>query len=250
MAKKAKKKSRTARKPKSDPSPDDLEFQWKLKLKKEPLRPDLRKFLDQYGPLGATLRHPLLVQQGVDEERAAWINWFIDYKQKKMERLREKGDWFGVLGGYETAFLVHGFVKEIEHFDDATYWKALAEVWTMQEQLWPNRKLLLDLLRSPRPKRDKLMTTSELRSHAKLPDTVNIHRGYVGQRGKGLSWTIDEDKAIWFAKRFAMIEGQGKPRLISGVAKKIDVLAYFTRREEAEIVIDPEKVKRQKKTEL
>jgi hypothetical protein len=72
-----------------------------------------------------------------------------------------------------------------------------------------------------------------------------VYRGFIGQRGKGLSWTTDREKAVWFAERFACLEELGRPRLVSGHAVKKDVLAYFTRREEAEIVIDPTKVKRQ-----
>ena len=139
-------------------SPDDPDFQWKMMSKKEALRPELRKYLDPEGFLGPTLHHPLLVYQGVDETRAAWINWCVAYKQEEMEKYRKDGKWLAVLGGYETAFLVHGFVAELEHFDDETYWAALSEVWTKQEYLWRNRNLLLQFFQSSRPKRHKLMT--------------------------------------------------------------------------------------------
>lgn len=215
-----------------------------LMLKKEPLNPKLRRYVKETS-LGPVFRHPLLAQPWVNVEQAAWINWMVEHKQKFMEECRQKKKWEAVLAHYETYYLLDGFVEEARHVNDATYWKLLAYVYTKQEQLWPNRKMLLQLLQAPRPQRDKLMERSEHRAFSKLPESFPAYRGFIGQRGKGLSWTTDREKAVWFAERFACLEHLGKPRLASGHVVKKDVLAYFTRREESEIVIDPTKVKRQ-----
>jgi len=231
-------------------SPDDPDFRWKMMSKKEALRPELRKYLDRGTYLGPTLRHPLLTYHGVDETRAAWINWCIDYKQKEMEKCRKDGNWFAVLAGYSTPFLTEGFVNEQEHFDDEVYWKALSEVWTMQESHWRNRTVILHLFQSSRPKRHELMRRPEHLAFAELPDTLTLYRGYIGRKGKGLSWTTQKETAVMFATRFASIEHLGKPRIVSGVAKKSDVLAFFTRREEADVVIAPDNVIRKKRSLL
>ncbi len=55
---------------------------------------------------------------------------------------------------------------------------------------------------------------------------------------------------MWFANRFAMLDRFGEPKLVTGVARKEDVLGYFTGRGESEVVIDPAKVKKQKVKEL
>ena len=46
------------------------------------------------------------------------------------------------------------------------------------------------------------------------------------------------------ARRFAEAGGDlaGKPRVVTGRVKKKDVIAYFSRRKEKEIVVDPKKV--------
>jgi hypothetical protein len=227
------------------------EAEWRVEMmtKEEPLNPKLKRFLEHGGPFGLVLKHPLLVTD-VDPNHAAWVNWCVDYKETRMAELRVEGDWKGVMGGYAGPFLVHGFCKELANFDDATYWELLAYIWTEQEQLWPNRALLLKLFKSPRSERDKLMTKAEHRALAKLPDSFPLYRGFIGRRGDGLSWTTSKKKAIWFAKRFAVLTHLGQPKLFSGEASKSDVLAYFSGRGESEVVIDPAKVKGKKTVEI
>ena len=57
---------------------------------------------------------------------------------------------------------------------------------------------------------------------------------------KGWSWTTDPDKAEWFARRFAV---RGKECFVAeGTVSKQYVIAYFTGRNESEIVVDPRRV--------
>lgn len=64
-----------------------------------------------------------------------------------------------------------------------------------------------------------------------------IERGVTpDDNPNGMSWTRKYDKAVWFANRF------GNGYVIKGTAKKEDVLAYFSRRGEEEIVIEAKKV--------
>lgn len=72
-----------------------------------------------------------------------------------------------------------------------------------------------------------------------LPDEFYVYRGLMPRAKKNaLSWTIDKDKAIWFAKRF---EPHGK--VYRAKAKKKDILVYLSDRMESEIVIDYRKLK-------
>lgn len=225
-------------------SPNDAIFIAELMLKNEPLDPKLRRYLQDTGD-GLVLRHPLLVHPGVIVEHAAWINWTVKQKEMSIEECRQKQDWEAVLRHYETYYLLNGFCDEAKHFNDATYWKLLAYVYTTQEQLWPYRQVFLQLLQAPRPQRENLMEPVEQRAIAKLPQSFPVYRGFIGKRGKGLSWTTDREKAIWFAERFTCIEELGSPKLISGHVDKDNVFAYFTRRKESEIVVNPTKVKQQ-----
>lgn len=67
-----------------------------------------------------------------------------------------------------------------------------------------------------------------------LPDEFYVYRGLMERASlKALSWTLDLDRAIWFAKRW---NNHGK--VYRGLCKKKDILAYLSCRNEEEIVVD------------
>lgn len=81
-----------------------------------------------------------------------------------------------------------------------------------------------------------LMDTNELQQYAELPDTVTIYRGVKSNRPNKvlqLSWTLDPDKAEWFAKRF---DEDGV--VYEATIDKKNILALFSRRGESEIIVD------------
>ena len=86
------------------------------------------------------------------------------------------------------------------------------------------------------------MSAYERRYLASLPNRLTIYRGSQSKRIRGWSWTLDQKKAHWFANRWARLNF-GKPHIATGKVKKSDVIAYFSRRKEKEIIIDPSKVK-------
>lgn len=200
------------------------------------------RYLEPSSFRGCILRHPLLVEH-CDPGRGLMTEWIIESKEGDIKRLKEKNKWYQVIFMYANPYLLDAFRKNVKHFDNKTYWKILAAVWTQQEQLWRKRKVFLNLLQSPRPERQCLMSAPERRKLDGLPNVIPVFRGFTGARGvKGMSWTLDQKKAEWFAKRYAAIEHIGPPKLAKAKAKKKDVLAYFNGRKEKEIVIDPEKL--------
>lgn len=213
--------------------------------KKEDLLPELKN----YWRHETTITHPLFQSTMFSAGQFAYVNHRYRENMKRLEGFRKKKDFYQAVFCYTTPHLLDGFVEEIGGADDKTYWTVLGAVWVHTESPWVNRKLFLELFSGTRPHRDHLMEPDERKAFKKLPEQLTIYRGFGGSRGKGLSWTLDRDKAIWFAKRFH--EVHGKPgRVIEGNAQKSDAFAYFTRREEAEIVIDPAKVKSQKRSSL
>jgi hypothetical protein len=54
----------------------------------------------------------------------------------------------------------------------------------------------------------------------------------------GLSWTLDREKAQWFANRWLSLKRR-RPIVLQTVARKADVMAYFAGRNEQEIVVHP-----------
>lgn len=84
-----------------------------------------------------------------------------------------------------------------------------------------------------------LMDEDEQRQYQELPEEITVYRGVRGRGSlEALSWTLDIEKAEWFAKRW----NKGG-RVYSAIVEKKDVLAVFTSRGEAEIVVDYTRLK-------
>ena len=129
------------------------------------------------------------------------------------------------------------------HLSSKDYSKLLADAWIRSEN--PNmdknftKKELLNLFKKAAP--TYLMTKDEYQTWKNLEQTVTVYRGvttYNGFDRKAMSWTLDEEKAKWFAERFGE---NGK--VYSAEIDKKDVYAYFGSRGESEVVVDPKGLK-------
>lgn len=94
----------------------------------------------------------------------------------------------------------------------------------------------MSLFKSANP--DMLMTEEKLEVFNSLDDEITIYRGvtsYNADNEKALSWTLDYDKAERFAKRF------GEAGIVyEAQIEEAHILAYFNRKNESEIIVDPE----------
>ena len=86
-----------------------------------------------------------------------------------------------------------------------------------------------------------LMSEEELETYNHLPNEIQIYRG-VGMKSnpKGFSWTANPEIAESFAERFSVLGGDGY--VVTATVKKEDVLAYFSRRDEDEYIVDGNKL--------
>ena len=79
-----------------------------------------------------------------------------------------------------------------------------------------------------------LMEEDDFNVYNNLEDEFTIYRGVgINRNPKGLSWTMNKEKAQWFANRFG-----GNGYIETAKINKKDVLAYFNSRGEEEIVAD------------
>ncbi len=128
--------------------------------------------------------------------------------------------------------------KEFVSVED--YSSFLGSMWTHIE--FPNVDVNIPKIQfiSLFKKADKeyLMDEKEFEIFKNLPEEFTVYRGVRG-RGKvqGLSWTLSMEQARWFADRF---EPTGK--VYRARIKKEDVLAYFSDRNEKEVVLDYRKL--------
>lgn len=118
--------------------------------------------------------------------------------------------------------------------------KILAYSWVYSEHpdkdpnLSPSR--LLGNFKTADPKH--LMDEDEYAVFLELPDLVEVYRGINSQNRtdlkKTLSWTLSVDTARWFAHRYGE---QGE--VWKGFVPKERIYAYFGRRGESEVIVDP-----------
>lgn len=153
--------------------------------------------------------------------------WLIDNK------CNSAGSFFQIINKPYTGI----FFKLVKDFlDKKDYTMMLRILWTYME--YPNS--------------DRNVTKTEFISYWKhvdteyiydeedkklveeLPEEFTVYRGLMEDaKVEALSWTLDLDRAIWFAKRW---NRHGK--VYKAKAKKKDMLVYLSDRNESEIVID------------
>ena len=126
--------------------------------------------------------------------------------------------------------------------DDEMYWAALGSLWVHHDVVHPRLRLWRALFRSPRGRRECLMIVDEREALAALPATVEVYRGFSVNRGEnGLAWTLDEDLAYEFAKRWAGYSRVPDDGLFiaHAVIPRERVLALFRResRDGAEVIV-------------
>jgi hypothetical protein len=81
-------------------------------------------------------------------------------------------------------------------------------------------------------------------SSSPLPQgDVEIYRGQGRYETLGLSWTLEYERALWFAKRKT---SSGNRAVVSGVIAHEHVYAYVTGRGEAEVVVNPRRVRKKR----
>lgn len=125
--------------------------------------------------------------------------------------------------------------------------KILASAWTQSEN--PNRDPnvkrweLVAMFQDADP--EVLMNSDDYAVYQSLPDTITVYRGVVGTAEDsylGLSWSLNQETAEWFAKRFGH-----RGYVYEGQIDKKYVYAYFSGRNESEVVMRPKYLRGLKK---
>lgn len=124
-----------------------------------------------------------------------------------------------------------------EYLSEEDYNELLAYVWTGTEN--PNQDANVSIPQWIRffkkANMQYLMSEEDREFYDNLPDgPITVYRGVgQGREPYGLSWTINEDTARWFANRWKNPDAY----MFKGQCYKKDVLAYFNSRGEDELVV-------------
>ena len=120
-----------------------------------------------------------------------------------------------------------------------TFSEMLSDTWTSSEN--PNSDPNVDTSELNRlfrlAKKEYLMSEEDKAYFDSLPDEITVYRGINTKYSekRGLSWTIDKDRAIWFATRTGKTENS---KLYTSKVKKEDIYCYLSDRGESEVVVD------------
>lgn len=129
------------------------------------------------------------------------------------------------------------FILNEMHLTHYVYWFALSSLWV---DFGENKDISIwrQLFSSDRPSRQVcIMKPSELKDFNNLPDELTVFRAYCPAETECISYTLD----FAVAMKFALMKPNGIVRAY--YVSKRDVIAYFTRRNEHEIlVLDSRKV--------
>jgi hypothetical protein len=208
----------------------------------EPLHPDLVPYLEEDEFLGLCLKHPL-VYDIPHLQMTAWrCNDQYATKRKALEKAMREHRWESVIWLHERPYRRNALWSIRRNLTDREYWKLVGMVWVDSENIWQWGNLTRQLVGSQRPGRRYIMDEEENVALTAMPDTLTIYRGLTS-RGtrKGWAWTLDRARAEWFAHR-TILKGE-KPIVLAGTISKAHVIAYFTGRNEEEIVANPQHIK-------
>ena len=205
----------------------------------EPL-PELRARMYPHGNGSWCIHHPLCVQPFIDPDRCAlWNRQFLEVK-KGVERAAADGDWDGYVFWHCRGYRFDAFKRIARRLGFVDYWKLLCRVWIDSENIHQHYADWVRMWNACHPEKHRVMDDEEQAALARLPKTINVWRGIGERGGPGLSWTLNRNRAMWFAYRAV----DNKPRLLHGKVLRRNVHALLLGRNEDEIVAEKVKVLR------
>jgi hypothetical protein len=211
-----------------------------LLRRKESLDDAFEPFTFEDPNLGLCIKHPLVFSIMHHEVLNATMNAMLRQKQKAVEAALREQRYSSYIILHERPWRFEAFSRVADLIPQDEYWILLREVWTDSENIWQNEAEWREVLTSDAPHQERIMELDDYRQLLDMPDTIIIYRGFHAEgRHMGLSWTIDREKAEWFAMRFQHCE----PTVFGGAVSRHDVIAYLTSRGEDEIIVLPENVR-------
>lgn len=223
------------------PVEDLAELMWR----DEPLLPELEPYVAE-GALGPMLHHPLAIELMLIPGKCALVNKRYQYKRERAEKARAEGNLHSYIALHERPYRLNAlyeclFEDDFDH--SAEYWPAVHWVWSDSENIHQNWNEWREVWEA-RGGSIEALDADDRAAFEALPDEVEVWRGIDASVGnpEGMSWSLDREKAQWFANRWSSKSGHEAALYRAKVAKR-DILAVFMGRGESEVVVFPESLK-------
>lgn len=181
------------------------------------------------------IKHPLVFSIFHTDNQNYIINQHYEWKKQAVRKARTEREWSSYVFLHERPFRLNAFldIEPMVREEPDQYWELLGEIWVDSENIWQNKEAWRYFLESgPEEGREMFMSEEDRLTFHSLPEKFKVYRGYIPRRNKsGFSYTMDRDKAEWFANRF------GNGVVLERIVSKEDVFAYKNDRNEQEIII-------------
>lgn len=199
------------------------------------LHPDLVPYLERAQRSSTImLRHPLVYEMFYMPSLNALINHRYEMKMHSITEAREKKDFPLIVALHERPYRMQALIECIDAgLDGQMYWELLRDVYVDIENCWQYVGIFPTLFHSTRPGKQFLMTPEEADDLLSLPRVITVYRGGTSD---GWSWTLGEERAVWFATRYRT---KSEPVWRAQVLRD-NVTALILGRSEDEIVVDPQ----------
>lgn len=211
-----------------------------LMQKVEEIHEDLKPYVFQHTKFSG-LNHPLVQEIPLfDITRCAMINARYAQKREAVAKALADGNWSQLVMLHERPYRFEALQGILDKVSQDELPGLISWVWTDSENIWQHQKAWKEMwvsLDNPHAAMDELETLA----YGSMPAEITIFRGITARSRNrdGLSWTTNLEKARWFANRFA----PPNPTIICGEVDKAKIFAYFARRNESEIVVDPRHIR-------
>jgi hypothetical protein len=190
---------------------------------------------------GNSIQHPFMWRVDVEANEISEINQTFASRLEESEMALAGKEWDCFFNVVERPCQFKMLEQHMAQMDDEQYARTFADIWVHSEEIWSNAEVIQRLLVARRPVRDLVMTEKEKSHFDNLPERIPLFRGFSHGNEAGLSWTLCEERAIWFARKDA--DQSHPPMLVRGSCAKGDVIAFFGRRSEQEILVLPQAVR-------
>lgn len=166
-----------------------------------------------------------------EDEQAKW--------REQIKATIEESDLRGICLMLNKPYILT-FISYIESMlSDEELGMILGTFWTAIENITGDNNVNgMEIVKwFKRADKKSLMNEEELLVYESLPEEVTVYRGvtsYNRKKEKALSWTLDYEKAVWFANRFSTGTGE----VWTMIVPKKRILCYFDGCSEQEAIVD------------
>lgn len=173
-------------------------------------------------------------------------NNVYDYKKEAVDEAIKKNDIHSYVMLHERAYRVESVINALSDWwkpSKKEYWEVIGFLWIDTENVYENKDYWEQLLFLEFSDSHLMMNEEDSKFFDELPNTITIYRGGIDDRG--YSWTLDRDKAEWFANRWIMngnlgeksnVTNRHETNVFEQTIKKSDAIAYLSDRGESEII--------------